>query len=119
MLYHCGGDGEENHTYDFTIKVDSVVYPKSVLFNDTISLKFYGQIGTWESQVLREIEIHQYGDSVKIRVVGTELWIIDHRKSTYLNGEERKILASQRGMLYFVVQQPAGVPNIEGSILVN
>lgn len=119
MLYHCGGGDDENHTYDYIIKVDSVLHPRSVLLNDTISLKFYGKIGTWESQVFRSFGVQQFGDSLKIQVIGTKLWTIDHAKSTYLNGLEKQVLATQRGVLHLVVLQPAGIPAIEDSIIVN
>jgi hypothetical protein len=117
MLYHCGSE-TETEQFDFTIKVDSIVYPRNVNIKDTISIKLYGKIGSWSSEQFKRIDINQTNDSVKIRVIGINYVMINSRKNTYLDGIERKIFATQPGVLHLLVQQPEGISSLEGSITV-
>ncbi len=45
LVWSSGCNKDDDPSPDFLIKIDSIVYPDTIQLTDTLSVKFYGEVG--------------------------------------------------------------------------
>jgi len=114
LIWSSGCKKDEGPSPDYLIQIDSIVFADTIKVTDTLSVKFYGEIGTddcYKFERFEKIDLDESdpANSMKLKVWGKHEDTGDCNPGiVYLDGAEIRITGMAKGNFNIFVVQPDG-----------
>jgi hypothetical protein len=114
LTWSSGCKKDDGPDPDFLIQIDSIVMPDTIGLSDTLSVKFYGEIGPdgcYKFERFEQIDLDQSepANSMKFKVWGKHEDTGNcNQQIVYLDGAEIRISGIAKGNFNVFVIQPDG-----------
>lgn len=112
-------DQDDSRYTSFKIKVDKVLIPDTISSSDTLTVKFWGLVGTNGCHEFKEFETRLIGSDLHITLWGArpnfETGCPD--VMVYLDGSEYKTTFQQSGNYRIIIHQPDNSLLIESLVI--
>jgi hypothetical protein len=113
-------DQDDPRYASFKIKVDKISIPDTISSSDTLTLKFWGLVGTDGFHKFEEFETKLIGNDLHITLWGTKpnFETACPTVMVYLDGKEFKTTINQSGNYRIIIHQPDNSLLIESLVVI-
>lgn len=109
ILFSCSTEpGDEREYENYKIKVDKIEMPDTISSSDSLSIKFYGVIGTDGCHGFKQFEVYKQVNLIEITVWGSrpKFKTMCPAVMVYLDGREYKTKLDGKGKYEIIINQP-------------